>query len=362
MAFLDRNCSPSLGSTNSSRASSVSFFLLSLAVNHARILKSCWVKSTSFSPPVTRPPRAGGLHDATRTLARLVDDLYRVNLQACSPPLERGETDRISRSIHWREPCHPNFAGGSRTPSASVLEAVEYLQDLADGRWVRGKAGATRWAGYNALLERARTHGWQHPRGVEVEVDYRTLAQMAGLGSTTTIARFVRSTPLVEVLWTGRGHRGSKLLLVMPQKPHRKGDSERSDESASTVHSIHGVSIKKLCGSSEHFRHFRKLAYKLRWSTSGRKDKCGLSRSTRRVRQLATGAREGTNRIGKSRGALLSAMYQMAESTNNMGKRFTRGELIERLGRSANAISKELRWLCDANLVVKEDPFHDVDE
>jgi hypothetical protein len=272
----------------------------------------------------------GRLHDGSRTVDDLCEDLMAVNLSRCSPPLDAEEVFSIARRIHRKDPCTPT----APKVMEEVLRVLDRLQEIADRRPVRGTAGATGWSIYNALLDLGRRYGREHERGVDFYADYRTIAQAAGVGSTTTVGNFIQRSPLVEVLRRGSGRRSTRLLLVDP----RQG----SGESAQTVHSIH---YRSKAGRSEQFRHLFKMLYRLRWSTRSAKDRHGLIKGTSTVRQMATGGREGNRRLGKSDAAVLAATME--------GGEMKRSEIAGALGRSANALSKSLKRLTDLGLMVR---------
>jgi len=288
----------------------------------------------------------GRLHDGSRTVDDLCKDLMAVNLSRCTPPLDAEEVFSIARRIHRKDPCPPT----APKVTEQVLRVLDRLQDLADRRPVRGTAGATGWSIYNALLNLGRRYGGEHERGVEFYADYRTIAVAAGVGSTTTVGNFIRRSPLVEVLQRGSGRRSTRLLLVAP----RQGGGE----SAQTVHSIH---YRIEAGRSEQFRHLFKTLYRLRWSTGSRGTrpkprrkgekkprgvrKSSLVKGTRMVRGSVTVPSEGIRRIGKSDAAVLAATME--------GGQMKRSEIADRLGRSANAMSKSLKRLTDLGLMVR---------
>jgi DNA-binding transcriptional ArsR family regulator len=272
----------------------------------------------------------GRLHDGSRTVGDLCKDLMAVNLSRCTPPLDAEEVFSIARRIHRKDPCTPT----APKVTEQVLSVLDRLQEIADRRPVRGTAGATGWSIYNALLDLGRRYGREHERGVDFYADYRTVAQAAGVGSTTTVGNFIQRSPLLEVLRRGSGRRSTRLLLVAP----RQG----AGESAQTVHSIHD---RSKAGRSEQFGHLFKMLYRLRWSTRSAKDRHGLIKGTSGVRQMATGGREGNRRIGKSDAAVLAATMERGE--------MRRGEIAEALGRSANAMSKSLKRLTDLGLMVR---------
>jgi hypothetical protein len=245
---------------------------------------------------------AGRLHDGTRTLEQLVTDLLAVNEARCTPPLEEVEISTIAVSIHRREPCK---AAPKVTPA--VLAAVGDLETAASERAKRGMSGATGWSIYMAGLEAARRFGAEHPDGVELSLDLRTWAQMAGTHAAT-VSRFIRRCALVRQLRRGSGRRAGAVLFIVPG-----GIGAYLQHSSST-----GVSKENAAPGSVATRPLLRTLYRLRW---------------------------GPGRIGKSKAALLTAMVECPGAS--------RFELAHRLGRKPESLKKPLKWLVDNGLAVR---------
>jgi hypothetical protein len=275
----------------------------------------------------------GRWHDGTRTAEELFADLMDINNRCCQPPLDADEVRSIAFRMHQKEPCAP----GSATPRC--LEVINYLQDVANRRPVRGKAGATGWSIYNAILDKARKVGRLHKRGVELSVDYRTIALDAGVGSTTTVSAFIRRTPLTEVLEKGSGRRATRLLVVNSTPPK---------EGVESVHSNPVECKAAVTGMrSEQFRPLFRTLYRLRWSKPSWKPGKKTREAYRKGKiSCLSDPREGVERIGKSRAAILAVLLLA-------GPQMSRADIAGTLGRSPDSLKKPLKWLVDVGLVFR---------
>lgn len=222
--------------------------------------------------------------------------LLAVNAQRCTPPLDEGEVRRIAASVSRYE------AGDASTgPSPKVRAKLAHLEEVARERPVRGMRGGSGWSIYNAALEAARQHGGDHPDGVELSLDVRTWAQMAGTHAAT-VSRFVRRSPLVRQLRRGVGRRAGSVVLLTPREMGGK-----------LQHSTTGGCRRERSVADRPL--FRTL-YRLRW---------------------------GPGRIGKTRAALLTKVVECPG--------VSRSELAHRLGRKPASLKKPLKWLVDAGLL-----------
>jgi hypothetical protein len=226
----------------------------------------------------------------------LEDHLLAVNAQQCTPPLDEDEVKRIAASV-------ARYAAGdtSSGPSPRVRAVLEHLEAAAGERPVVGMRGGSGWSIYNAALEAARQHGNEHPDGVELSLDVRTWAQMAGTHAAT-VSRFVRRSPLVRQLRRGSGRRAGSVVLLLP-----------SEIGGRMQHSTTGGGSKERSVADRPL--FRTL-YRLRW---------------------------GPGRIGKSRAALLTKVVECPGAS--------RSELAHRLGRKPASLKKSLKWCVDAGLL-----------
>jgi len=224
--------------------------------------------------------------------------LLTVNAQRCTPPLDEGEVRHIAASV-------ARYAAGDASSGISpkVRAALAYLEAAAGERPVVGMRGGSGWSIYNAALEAARQHGSEHPDGVELSLDARTWAQMAGTHAAT-VSRFVRRSPLVRQLRRGSGQRCGSVVLLLPREIGGKLQHSTT-EGGSTERSVADRPL------------FRTL-YRLRW---------------------------GPGRIGKSRAALLTAVVECSG--------VSRSELAQRLGRKPASLKKPLKWCVDAGLLVR---------
>jgi hypothetical protein len=282
----------------------------------------------------------GRLHDGTRTLGQLTDDLNAVNRARCQPALPLREIEKIARSIYERKPCNP-----APQPTPWVKTAVEYLASVE--REIKGMGGSTGWAIYSALLECARRYGRQHERGVSVSVDRRTLAQLAGTNNGT-VTRWIHRTNLVSVARRGSGRRSALLVLHVPEE-----FSEETDEG----HKLHHLSPPFFSKDAERSRSdatnaLHRTLYRLRWSGGSSKARPGLAKGTRKVRQSRPSiyAWDAIKRVGKSKGAILWAVVECERS--GAGE-MSRSELAARLGRKAASLREPLRFLVEIGLLIR---------
>jgi hypothetical protein len=236
---------------------------------------------------------AGRLHDGTRDLSQLAVDLMAVNDARCTPSLE----------IYRREPCK---AVPKVTPA--VLAAIGDLEAIASERPKRGMGGSSGWSIYMAGLEAARQYGAEHPDGVELSLDLRTWAQMAGTHAAT-VSRFIRRSALVRRLQRGSGRQSGTVLFIV-----------RGGIGAYLQHSSTGGGYKENVPppGSVATRPLLRTLYRLRW---------------------------GPGRIGKSRAALLTAVVECPG--------VSRFELARRLGRKPESLKKPLKWLVNNGLAVR---------
>jgi hypothetical protein len=226
----------------------------------------------------------------------LLDHLLAVNEARCNPPLAEGEISRIAASVA-RYPAGDTSA----EPCEKVRAKLAHLEATAGERPVVGMSGGTGWSIYNAGLEAARQHGVDHPDGVELSIDVRTWAQMAGTHAAT-VSRYIRRSPLVRQLRRGSGRRSGSVVLLVPP-----------GIGSQLQHSTTGVFSKERSVADEPL--FRTL-YRLRW---------------------------GPGRIGKSRAALLAKVVECPG--------ISRSEVAQRLGRKPASLKKPLKWLVDAGLL-----------
>jgi len=261
-------------------------------------------------PPIVEGERnhslariAGRLHDSTRTLDELTAELLAINQARCSPPLDSQEVEGIATSIDGKPPCNPR---PEITPR--VVAAVDYLASVE--RPVKGMGGATHWSIYRAGLELLRRYGREHPDGLELSVDVRTWAQMAGTGRST-VSRHIKRSPLLRQIKRGSGRRSSTVLFSVPwgqAKGHKVGHS-----------STRVVSKKNTTPASVPPSALLRTLERLRW---------------------------GPGRIGKSRAAILHALVECGEAGE-----LSRATIAATLGRKPESLRAPLRWLVEAGLL-----------
>jgi hypothetical protein len=228
----------------------------------------------------------------------LEDYLLAVNAERCTPPLEEDEVRRIAASVARYE-----AGDASAGPSPRVRAALSLLRAAAAERPKRGMRGSTGWSCYMAALDAARQHGVDHRDGVELSLDVRTWAQMAGT-SAASVSRFIGRSPLLRQLRRGSGKRSGSVVLLVPREIGVKLQHSTTG----------GGSIEPSVADGPLYR----TLYRLRW---------------------------GPGRIGKSKAALLAALVECPGAS--------RSELARRLGRKPESLKKPLKWLVDAGLLVR---------
>jgi hypothetical protein len=122
----------------------------------------------------------GRLHDGTRDLARLVEDLDAINHERCDPPWARWEVEKRARSTFKLQPCSPQ-------KPKELLELVEVLEDSWFDAERKG-LGAMNEARFERLLIREGMRvGTVIPAGLRVEISFREVAEELGCHLNTVI-------------------------------------------------------------------------------------------------------------------------------------------------------------------------------
>jgi Bifunctional DNA primase/polymerase, N-terminal/Primase C terminal 1 (PriCT-1) len=164
---------------------------------------------------------AGRLHDGTRGLAELEEELLKINGRRCAEPLPEAEVLKIAASIHRRRPCKK--AAPAATPE--VLEALDGIEAALRGRSWPGMRGKSSRSVVVALVKEARKHGTPIPAGVRVSISTRTLALAAGV-SHRTLIRVVKLLREAKILRKDDADRsgtqaGAFVLVASLGKPMR---------------------------------------------------------------------------------------------------------------------------------------------
>jgi DNA-binding MarR family transcriptional regulator len=250
---------------------------------------------------------AGRLHDGTRTRGELTADLAAINEARCKPPLPEAQVLKIARSISPRPPCKRSSRASQAELAelSRIAESVARLEQAALSRQKKGMGGHSNWAVYRALVDFAKSYGREHPRGVEVPIDVRSLALAAGVGVGTVKRAIDRLTEkgLVFRSRSGGGKRAGAIVLI----------------GAIVEHSNHlGVSKRVTRSECSTFAPIADFPlYRLRW---------------------------GPGRLGKVCAAVLEAVASSAEG-------FCRRELARSLGRTPDSIKKPLKRLIEAGII-----------
>ncbi len=223
---------------------------------------------------------AGRLHDGTRDLSQLEDELLDINEARCIPPLPDDQVRRIARSIYRYEPCRP----ARRKPNEETVQALAVIERELLAREWKGQSGKTAYSICVALLKLAREYGTRVEDGVRVEVSARQLALKAAV-SRRTIANKVKDMggilrPDNENAEPGKS---GAIVLLLPR--------------ATLHHSTHRGSSRGGCAKLR----APLTAPRLRWSSPARRARRGVTPQTCRVRDgIISKKRDAVVRLGKS--------------------------------------------------------------
>lgn len=226
---------------------------------------------------------AGRLHDGTRDLAQLEDDLQAVNEARCIPPLPFGQVRKIVRSVYRYEPCRP----ARREPGPDTVQALAVIESALLAGEYKGQSGKTDYSISVAALKLAREYGTLVEDGVRVEVSARQLALAAAV-SRRTIATKLKSMggilrPDNEDVAPGKA---GAIVLELPR--------------ATLHHSTHLAFYRENQGGCAKWRA-PLTAPRLRWSSPARKAKRGVTPGTCKVREgVVSKKRDAVLRLGKS--------------------------------------------------------------
>ncbi len=226
---------------------------------------------------------AGRLHDGTRDLAQLEDDLQAVNESRCLPPLPPEQVRKIARSVYRYEPCRP----ARREPNPETVQALGEIERALLAGEHKGQSGKTSYSIAVAALKLARKYGTLVEDGVRVEVSARQLALAAAV-SRRTIANKLKNMegilrPDNENVAPGKA---GAIVLLLPR--------------ATLHHSTQLFSYRENQGGCAKWRA-PLTAPRLRWSSPAYKPKKGVTPGTCRVRDtVTTGKRDAVIRLGKS--------------------------------------------------------------
>lgn len=223
---------------------------------------------------------AGRLHDSTRDLPQLEDDLLAVNEARCNPPLPAGQVLKIARSIYRYEPCRPSH----RETNPETAPALTQAESIILAREWRGKGGKTKYSIAVAWLKLARQYGKRVEDGVKLEVSYSQLANTASTSRPTAMQGIKHMTDLFRVESEGAesGKSGAIVFLLPPAPIFTTLPTERGFEE----------------GCKDSRAPF--TAPRLRWSSPARKSRRGTTPGTSKVRDSFSKKRDAVVRLGKS--------------------------------------------------------------
>jgi hypothetical protein len=226
---------------------------------------------------------AGRLHDGTRDLAQLEDDLQAVNEARCIPPLPSEQVRKIACSVFRYEPCRP----ARREPNPETVAALARIEGALLRRQWKGQRGKTKYSIAVAALKLARKYGTLVAEGVRVEVSARQLALSAAT-SRMTIVRTLKDMDGIlradnENVVSGKS---GAIILLTPPAPLVTTLSK-------------SLVIEEDKGGCNKWRA-PLTAPRLRWSSPARKAKRGVTPGTSRVRESVSKKRDAVIRLGKS--------------------------------------------------------------
>jgi hypothetical protein len=244
---------------------------------------------------------AGRLHDGTRDLAQLEDDLQGVNEARCIPPLPPEQVRKIARSVHRYEPCRPS----RRAPGPDTVQALGLIESALLRREWPGQRGKTKYSIAVATLKLARQFGTLVEDGVRVEVSARQLA-LAAATSRSSIMRNLRDMDGIlrpDNSSAVPGKSGAIVLLTPPAQLDTTLPTE--------------LVIEKAEGGCVKWRA-PLTAPRLRWSSPARKSRRGVTPGTRKVRYgVASKKRDAVIRLGKGCEGVMDSL-QPAGGTMNL--------------------------------------------
>jgi len=227
---------------------------------------------------------AGRLHDGTRDLSQLEDDLQAANESRCVPPLPAPQVRKIARSVYRYEPCRP----ARREPAPETVEALARAEQIILSRECKGKGGKTQYSLSVAWLKLAREHATRVEDGIKLEVSYRQLALAASVSRPTAMKGMKDMADVFRVENEGAesGKSGAIVLLLPPAPIFTTPPTE----------SVRG-------GGEGGCKDSRAplTAPRLRWSSPARKTRRGVTPGTRKVRDgVVSKKRDAIVRLGKS--------------------------------------------------------------
>jgi len=160
---------------------------------------------------------AGRLHDGTRTLPQLKEELEAINQARCEPPLgskerEENNVPKIASNTYQKEPCTP---GGGR-PGPETLGAVDAFAEHVCNAHLPGNGGLSDYKILTALVELALKHGSLLPGGIRVEASFRQLAEEAKVARKTVerrIPKLRQAGWLTQDLSAGKDGESSAFVL-----------------------------------------------------------------------------------------------------------------------------------------------------
>lgn len=224
---------------------------------------------------------AGHLHDGTRDLPRLVNELQAINEARCIPPLPPEQVRKIACSIHRREPCKP-IRG---EPDAETVEALARAERIILARECKGKGGKTQYSLSVAWLKLARRHAARVEDGLKLDVSWRQLALAAGVSRVTAMKGIKDMGDMFRIDNEGAesGKSGAIIFLLTPAPIYTTLPTGFFTE-----------------GGCKDWRA-PLTAPRLRWSSPARKPRRGVTPGTCKVRDgIVSKKRDAVVRLGKS--------------------------------------------------------------
>jgi bifunctional DNA primase/polymerase-like protein/primase-like protein len=173
---------------------------------------------------ITLTKIAGRLHDGTRTLQQLFEELLTINEARCSPLLPEAQVWKIAESIHSRSPFHPSHGATQET-----LEALDIFQLDLEEQACSGRSDHTNRDFLLMLAQHGRRHSSMIPPagsalpagGVRVIMSVRAAALAAGI-SKRTAEKTIKRCKIAGKLRQDNAERGGAdagaFILVLPER------------------------------------------------------------------------------------------------------------------------------------------------
>lgn len=163
----------------------------------------------------------GRLHDGTRDLPRLIEDLMSVNEERCDPPLPYQEVEKTARSIHAKTPCKPKKAEDPELDEVLRKSSGYFYENLLKGGGKSKKRDVGRAAHIAAAKRRKLITleiDGEKRRAAVFSDSYRQLAEEANTSAMSVFRnlRALRAEGVVVMVEEAVGERSATWALLEP--------------------------------------------------------------------------------------------------------------------------------------------------